>query len=383
MSELFYSPPGATHQTPGRYCELTGIPEVKGLQAGMDFRRPEFRREVFLRFYEWSLETRSFPGCMYFVMPYLYRTFKWNREVRLWFAFLNGNTQNPVTSWIIFKRFPDFTNLKIADLEKWFNQEFGRLAFDTDRRHQKADFIDSMKCYQKLTNGEQEEFFGEFINTQDQNENFRKAWEVVRERFYSFGRLSSFSYLEYLRIMRVPIDCDQLFLEDMSGSKSHRNGLAKVLGRDDLDWHESNPTGFEGKYTPEVIAWLKSEAALLLEEGRQRATGKPCAYDVSYFTLESVLCTYKSWHRPNHRYPGVYLDMFHDRIKKAESTWPEEDFGVFWDARKTYLPAYLRLEDNPGDVGVKPDKQNYYRETGQIINLDKFDPIFKNDYNER
>ena len=36
--------------------------------------------------------------------------------------------------------------------------------------------------------------------------------------------------------------------------------------------------------------------------------------------------------------------------------------SLFWDARKTYLPAHLRLEDNPADVGVKPEKQNHYRQ---------------------
>jgi hypothetical protein len=357
-----------------------GVPEVQDLQAGADFRRPEHRREVFLRFYEWSLTTRSFPGCVYFVMPYLYKTFQWDQEARLWFAFLNGNTQNPVTSWIIFKRFPDCAKLKIADLDKWFNQEFKRLAFDTDRRHQKSDFLDSVRCYQKLTSGEQEMFFGAFINTADQYENFRRAWAVVRGQFYSFGRLASFSYLEYLRVMRVNLDCDQLFLEDMNGSKSHRNGLAKVLGRDDLDWHDSNPTGFDGKYTPAMLTWLNKEAALLLEEARQRVAGKPYAYDVSYFTLESTFCTYKSWYRPNRRYPGVYVDMLHDRIRKAEAAWPEEDFGLFWDARKTSLPAYLRLEDNPHAVGVRPEKQNHYRLTGQVIALDYDWPCFQNDF---
>lgn len=152
---------------PGRYCELMRTPEVQDLREGMDFRRPEVRREVFLRFYEWSLRTRSFPGCVYFVLPYLYKTFEWDPESRLWFAFINGNTQNPVTSWIIFRRFPDLAKLNIADLEKWFNAEFKRLAFDTDRRHQKSDFMDSVRCYQKLTQGQQEEFFSGFVNTGD------------------------------------------------------------------------------------------------------------------------------------------------------------------------------------------------------------------------
>ena len=39
--------------------------------------------------------------------------------------------------------------------------------------------------------------------------------------------------------------------------------------------------------------------------------------------------------------------MFHDRIKKAEAAWPEENFGLFWEARRQWLPEYLRLEDNP------------------------------------
>jgi hypothetical protein len=302
MNGLFYSPANATHQTPGRYCELMGIPEVKDLQERMDFRRPEYRREVFLRFYEFHSKYRAHPGCVYFVMPHLYKTFKWEIEQRLWFAFLNGNTQNPVTSWIIYKRFPDFAHLDINTLDKWFNAEFKRLAFDTDRRHQKSDFMDSVRCYQKQTAGKQQEFFAGFVYSDDLHENFRKAWDVVRNQFYSFGRLATFSYLEYLRIMRVGLDCDKLFLEDTSGSKSHRNGLAKVLGRDDLDWHESNQTEFNGKYTPEVLDWLKKEAALLLDEARQRVAGKPYAYDVSYFTMESTLCTYKSWHRPNRRY---------------------------------------------------------------------------------
>lgn len=369
-----------SHQTPGRYCELNGIAEVSRLEVGMDFRKPEYRREVFLRFYEWSLKTRSFPGCVYFVMPHLYKNFEWDHESRLWFAFLNGNTQNPVTSWIIFKRFPNLATLHVPALDKWFNAEFKRLAFDNDRRHQKSDFIESARCYKALTGGRQEEFFGEFVDTEESYENFRKAWEAVRNQFYSFGRLASFSYLEYLRIMRVNLDCDQLFLEDMSGSKSHRNGLAKVLGRDDLDWHDSNPTGFDGKYAPEMLAWLNKEAALLLDEAKARVTGQPYAYDVSYFTLESTFCTYKSWHRPNRRYPGVYVDMFHDRIKKAEAAWPKEDFGLFWEARKAWLPAYLRLEDNPGDVGVKPKKQNHYRLTGEVIMLDHDWPCFANSY---
>jgi Alpha-glutamyl/putrescinyl thymine pyrophosphorylase clade 2 len=353
------------------------------LSYGSDFRKKEYRREVFHRFYQFHLQHRSHPGCVYFVFPFLFKKYAWDAEQRLWFAFINGNTQNPITSKIIFDEFPRFASLDLKGLHAWFNSNWHVLAFDTDRRHHKKEFISAVATYKKLCGDSQANYFATLIGGDDPYKNFRSAWREVRDKFHSFGRLSAFSYLEYIRIMRVgKIDCDQLFLDDMQGSKSHRNGLAIVLGRDDLDWHNSNP-GFNGEYSPETLEWLKEEGAVLLAEAKQRAKGKPWAYDVSYFTLESALCTYKSWHRPNRRYPNVYADMFHDRIKKAESHWPGRDFSEFWDARREHLPEHLRLEDNPADVGVKPLKQNHYRLTGQAVMMSEEWPCFKNDYNDR
>jgi hypothetical protein len=198
----------------------------------------------------------------------------------------------------------------------------------------------------------------------------------------SFGRLSAFSYSEYLRICGLPFDCDNLLLEDLSGSKSHRNGLAKVCGRDDLDWHDSNPAGFDGRYSPEQMEWLTEEGASLLQEAKGRAVGTDYENDVSYFTLESALCTYKSWHRVNRRYPNVYNDLLHSRIRKTEELWPDIDFGIFWEARERYLPKGLRLESNPVDPGCVPIKQNHYRLTGQVIMMDEYDAVFRNDFND-
>lgn len=114
----------------------------------------------------------------------------------------------------------------------------------------------------------------------------------------------------------------------MQGSKSHRNGLAIVLGRDDLDWHDSNP-GFNGEYTPELLSWLKLEGARLLAEAKQSAQDKPYFYEVSYFTLESALCTYKSWHRPNRRYPNVYADIFTTGSRRLRVIGPVATLASF------------------------------------------------------
>lgn len=365
----------------GRYCSLHGLQEVTNLQAGMDFRKPEYRREVFLRFYEFQLRYRSHPGCVYYLFPYLFDKYRMTAEQKLWFVFLNGNTQHPPTTLTIWRKFPDLPK-SVDKLEKWFNANYTKLAFDTDRRYQKSSFITSVKCYMALCRGDQRAYFNKLLGGRagDEEFSFRGAWAAVRKDFHSFGRLSTFSYLEYLRIAGLQLDCDQLFLTDMAGSKSHRNGLAKVLGRDDLDWHKS--TGFDGAYAPGQVDWLTEEGTALRDEARKRFKRSNFAHDVGYFTMESALCTYKSWSRPNRRYPNVYNDMLHDRIKLAERTMPSEDYSDFWDARKVWLPKVLRLEDNPSDPGLCSTKQNHYRHTGQVIVMDMDWPCFANDFME-
>jgi len=364
----------------GRYSDLNNDPEVRELEAGMDFRLPRFRREVFLRFYEFHLKYKAHPGAVYYVMPFLAEVNGWGPEEKLWFAYINGNTQHPLTSYIIFSEFPSLAKLDRAKLRTWFQANYEKLEFDTDRRYFKTHFLECVSNYLELLRGRtQEAFFNSFASSQDERENFRRLWSMMLQNYIYFGRLSCFSYAEYLRINGVRVECDQLFLEDMNGSKSHRNGLCKVLGRDDLDWHDSNPA-FPG-YPPNVIAWLKEEADRLLFDARYRMQDKPYFQDVGFFTLESTLCNYKSWHRPNRRYPNVYNDMFYNRIKKSETRWGTR-FGQFWAARKKYLPQYLRLEDNPADCGVVPKKQNHYLKTGQPIMMDREWPCFVNDFND-
>ena len=93
----------------------------QNLMPGLDFRLPEYRQEVFQRFYTFHLQYRSHPGCVYYLMPFLAYSEGWTQEQKLWFAFLNGNTQNPVTSYVIFCKFPDFSSLDVVALADWFN----------------------------------------------------------------------------------------------------------------------------------------------------------------------------------------------------------------------------------------------------------------------
>ncbi len=348
--------------------------DVRQLEPGLDFRLPAYRREVFMRFYEFHLRWAAHPGAVYYAIPQLFARMDVDAEQRLWMLYLNGCTQNIVTTFLLAKAFPDLHSIDLASLEEFMNDNWKRLQWDVDRRYVKARIVEMVDNYRRVVDGDQQAYFGRLANHDDPRVNFRSVWSAVLGNFRFFGRLSTFSYLEYLRIGGVPLDCDNLFLYDITGSKSHRNGICKVYGRDDLDWTKTNPV----RYTPAHLRWATDCGAELLAEARDRIDHP----DVSYFTLESTLCCFKGWHRVGRRYPNVYNDMFADRIRWSEERMGDADVSMFWEIRRDFLPAHLRLEDNPRDVGLKPLKQNHYLQTGEVIMMHRDWPCFRNAYND-
>jgi hypothetical protein len=357
--------------------KLAEIENVSVLTEGMDFRKYEYRREVFLRFYEFHDRYKAHPGAVYYAMPYLFKRFNLTTEQKLWVCFLNGVCQNILTTWEIFDRFSNVPVLKqdFDLLSLFFRENYTKFGWDIDRRYVKNQFEKCVQSYINNLNGRtQEEYFGNICKYESPHQNFDALWDIVSNNFYLFGRLSTFSYLEYLRIAGVNIECSNLFMYDLKGSTSHRNGLCKILGRDDMDWHKSNP---EFKpYTQQQLQILEYEGEVLLNEAKQRGI------DASYFTLESTLCCYKSWYRKNRRYPNVYNDMFYDRILKNEQGWQKTNH-LFRELRQECLPSYLLVENNPYDPGLKPIKQNHFRETGEVIMMDLDWPCFKNSFNTK
>jgi hypothetical protein len=112
----------------------------------------------------------------------------------------------------------------------------------------------------------------------------------------------------------------------------------------------------------DLLPELEERAEGLLLAAQARNGDHP---DVSRLTLESALCTFKSWHKPDRRYPNVYADMMYQRIRKAEARFGRS-LDALWTIRAETLPPYLRLEDNPGDPGMVAVKQNWFRETGEV-----------------
>jgi len=302
-----------------------------------DYRLPENRREYFDALYQMNLQYGIMPGLVYLYMPKLAEHFGWDDEQKLWFAVINGCTQNSITSLRIFNHSPEIPS-RPAEwrlLDEWFNTEWPELQFDTDRRHQKKETVRALYSYSKLASehGSQSRLWS--------GKSFAQYWDLA-DKIYSFGRLSKFSYLEYVTIMGFGADCDTMFFNDKSGSKSHRNGMFFLLGHDDLVWDKRHPNSHSGEYEEfgKICNWLEAKADEFLKDFHTRGYPHPYA---GKFTLESQLCQFKNGFFKR-RFPGVYADMAHERIEWYDERGFQKETEVFKAIRSAHLPDWLRIE---------------------------------------
>lgn len=327
-----------------------------------DWSLPEHRREIFQRSYTFSLETGTFPGMVYPMLPAIANAFDLDGDGRAWLAWLNGNTQNVVTSYLLLEVAPTARDWqKAAD---FFNENFKALEWDTDRRHQKSAFPRATEQWMNGPWGR--ELSAGWLDAA--MEGREEPWKWAISQPY-MGRISAWSMLEFARILLPFIpDVNEWFLKE-SSSRSHRNALCLLAGHEGAwGWDREQ---VEIPFLLDLFEELDALAEDLLLEAQQRNTRQ--LWDgsweedpnVSRLTLESALCTFKSWHKPDRRYPGVYADMMYQRIRKAE-TRMGRTLDLLWNIRRDTLPGYLRLEDNPNDPGLVGVKQNWFRETGEV-----------------
>lgn len=320
-----------------------------------DYRLPENREEYFTKLYKMNLDYGVMPGLVYLYMPKLAEHFGWDAEQKLWFAFINGNTQHPITSLRIFQHTPELpkTPEEFERLDKWFNENWETLSFDTDRRYMKKDLLKAVESYGQAV------YEHGWSQEKALTGTFSELWDRVTGQFKTFGRLSAFSYLEYVTIMGYGDVCDNLFLEDKSGSKSHRNGLLFLMGHDDLVWDKRAGNGFDGSYNwGKMVPYLNKYANTYLKNYAQRYPHE----HAGYFTFESQCCQFKNGFF-RRRYPGVYSDMALDRIKWYDDRGFTELTKVFKDIRAAHLPEWLR-EECEQVVTPRAQKASMFADTG-------------------
>ena len=270
----------------------------------------------------------------------------------------------PITSLRLLTRLPMVppASAQLTHFNDWFNDQWDTLQYDTDRRYQKRDTVDAIKTYARLVeaSGSQQAML---------TGTYSELWSHVRDSYFSFGRLSSFSYLEYVYLNGFGADCDDLLFSDKSGSKSHRNGMLFLIGKDELVWDKRLPNGQDGNYPKFnlMCGFLAAGADKFIDDFK---AAHPDVPNANRFTMESNLCTFKN-HFFGRRYPGVYADMAQERIEWADARGQSAYTEVFKDMRSKLLPDWLRVECESSPMTVK-QKAAVFPETGLPYRAEHF-----------
>ena len=333
--------------------------------SSLDYRLPENRKQYFTELYAMNLEHGVMPGLVYLYMPELKQRFGWDNETALWFATLNGFTQSPITSLRMMHQLDHVptTDAEVNEFEAWFNTEWPNLHFDADRLKNKRNTVPGIRSYMNLVKeyGSQTKLF-------DPLTSYEELWSRV-SRIYGMGRLSCFSYLEYIKIMGYGTECTDLMLMDKDGSRSHRNGMLFLVGWDDLVWDKRANNGFDGKYENfnNLCKRLNEGADNFL---RQYKAKYPKHEHAGYFTFESQCCQFKNGFF-GRRYPGVYADMAWDRIKWYDDRDMAHWTTLFKAIREDRLPKWLREECEAKPI-KRSDKANQFKLTGTPFRAEHF-----------
>lgn len=356
------------------YCELHGIPEISTIHKGDDLRRPELRKEVFIRFYEFMTMYGIHTELIYIYIPALIKEYHWTKEQALWFSFLMGCSENIFMAWYVFNKFPELPIKNLDEFERWHKADWRRLVYDKDCKYNKGFLVEQTKSYINLLQGRtQEEYFNQFYDP-DKEKWFDNLWNASL-KIYKFGRVMAWTYLEFLKVASGwDFRFSNYFINDQSGSCSIRNGILYLMGREELQVWRKAENGITC-HSKELMKDLDRYAEGITQEIENRFKDKPWSNRVGRETIETLLCGIKQYFHGS-SYLGYYVDYVHDALIKAASRYPNTDFSLFWRVRKEQLPRKLLVEFNPNDPGFCAEKKVFFRNTGAMPMISVMDNVF-------
>lgn len=263
-------------------------------------------------------------------LRYLANRYELNEEQRYWLAFLFGCTYCAPTVFYIYNEFPDFENVDVARLSRWWSENRHRCLFQTDRLRIKTQnlLVETFESYRRLVGGRtQEQAFYDAAGARgvgSRRDMYRAAWDFAGQ-IRNFGRFTLFIHLELVHeLTNYKMAPDEL---DVKNALSSRNGLLYVLGRD--EWIDKPMNRTELRALETVFQNL-----LRLVQTYVPAT--------TAWSLETILCAFKK-HCRKDRWVGYYLDRQHREILKLQEAVPAGvDWSVLWDYRaETYYSGHL------------------------------------------
>jgi hypothetical protein len=278
---------------------------------------------------QYHIDMVSIGDCdpAYPALEYVANRFELNIEQRYWLAYLYSTCYCVATVFYIYNEFPDYENVDVDRLERWWNKNKSKCLFQTDRLKVKSfdKFIPMFKSYRAFVGDNQEATFKKLLE-EDPIKSYNNLYDFCIQ-FYYMGRFTLFLYLECMKFLtNIPIEIDNL---DLREAESCRNGLCYAIGLDEMVTKKGKNIKLSNydyqilfEYLHQVVSELKNEHP---EE------------NVTYWSVETSLCSYKKMYWKK-RYLGYYIDRMMVEINKMQENVKEGvDWSVLWDFRREYF----------------------------------------------
>lgn len=293
------------------------------------------RLDHYLR-YHYEMQRRGDLDPQYPALQYLARRYELNLEQRYWIAFLFACCYCVPTVFYVYNEFPDFENVDVARLGRWWALNKKNTLFQTDRLRIKTSdlLVETFLSYRNLVGSSQSAKFLSLKRSTPQA-SYRAAYdEMMKVR--NFGRYTMFLYLEAVYTLTgFDMSPDRL---DMKNALSSRNGLCYALGYDEL--LDRNLSA--AQYAETEAKFLELVRFVRLKNPNR---GKP----TTVWNVETTLCAFKKLMRGT-RYMNYYIDRQHHEIEKLEGLVRRGvDWSVLWDHRAEHFEKRYLLEFGAGE----------------------------------
>jgi hypothetical protein len=242
---------------------------------------------------------------------YVSNRFELTMEQRYWLAFLYSCTYCAPTVYYIYNEFPDYENVDIPRMERWWKSNKDKCIFQTDRLRIKSSnkLVETFQSYQQWIGGDSqveifEKFRGETIE-----DTYLNLYDELG-KIKNIGRFTLFLYLEMISV-----------LTDLKMTPDRIDWKYADNCREGLEYHMQDTYG-DAEHAFDYIG-LDHEMIKLCQQFDRLG----CEHS-NIFNIETTLCAYKKY-RHGKRYVGYYIDRQKEEIEKMERNVPT---GVAWRA---------------------------------------------------
>lgn len=245
---------------------------------------------------------------------YLCGRYELSIEQRYWYAFLFSTCYCGPTAFYFYNEFPDFENVNVDRLERFWKANKHRCLFQTDRLRIKTsdEFVPTFESYKKWVGNrtQQERFY--LLSTPFKASSYTNAYKDVQQ-IRNVGRFTTFIYLEMINLL-TNFKCEPDTI-DWKYAENCQAGLHYAAKQEEVD-------GFGDDQVLGIILKRLPKSNI--------------------FNIETTLCAYAKYQK-GQRYIGYYIDRQKKEIEKMKESVPT---GVCWRVLDQFRKEHYKSHPN-------------------------------------